>query len=212
LRRSLQYKELSKMELGSFPSIATTADGPGTAGAGLRQAVEHPRRGMACGLVAIAAGAWVIAAPALFGADEAADWGWHPLALAAGPGCAAILGGLVMLTARPRGVRTGGLLAVGAGLLLTLGAMAGPLWAGDRFGATGTLEDGLRLLVWIGFFCLAGMLVAGFSAYALGWLDTPPWGRTHRRARSHGQCESRRRRASATLVRPHPSARRRAGG
>src|SRR4051812_27603063 len=94
-----------------FRTIA--ADGPGTAGAGLiRRAVAHPRRGIASGLAAIAAGAWVVAAPLLFGADEAADWGWHATALAAGPGIAAVLAGCAMATARPRPVRWGGWLAV----------------------------------------------------------------------------------------------------
>jgi hypothetical protein len=190
-----------------FRSIV--ADGPGTAGAALHRPVEHPRRGIACGVVAIAAGAWAVAAPLLFGADEAADWGWHAVTLAAGPGCAAVLGGALMSGAHPRSVRAGGLLTLGAGLLLMLGALLGPLWAGARFGVNGELTDGVRLLVWIGFFCLAGGLMAAAGAYALALLDTPPWERVQRR--SPGRCESRRRRASATLGRPRTSARRRAG-
>jgi hypothetical protein len=167
-------------------STVTAAEGPGTAGAGL---------------LAIAAGAWAFAAPLLFGADEAADWGWHPLALAAGPALAAVAGGLLMLPARPRLVRGGGRLALAGGLVLILGAMAGPLWAGDRFGSVDAVGDSVRLLVWIGFFAIAGALVAGAGAHALGLLDTPPW--EGRRRRPHERCEARRRRAaSATLARP----------
>jgi hypothetical protein len=192
-------------------STVTAAEGPGTAGAGFKRPVAHPRRGIAGGVVAIAAGAWALAAPLLLGADEAADWGWHPLALAAGPALAAVAGGLLMLPARPRLVRAGGLLALAGGLALMLGALAGPLWAGDRFGTVDAVRDSVRLLVWIGFFAIAGALVAGAGAYALSLLDTPPWERRSRRP--HGRCEARRRRASAPLGRPHTSARRpHAGG
>ena len=192
-----------------FRSIA--ADGPGTVGAGLiHRTATHPRRGIASGLAAIAAGAWAIAAPLLFGADEAADWGWHATTLAVGPGLAAVLGGCAMVSARPRPVRWGGWLAVAAGLLLLGGALAGPLWAGDHFGSGDPFADSIRLLIWIGFFALAGLLVAAAGAYALGVLDTPPWERVRRR--SHSRCEARRRRASATLERPQTSARRRHAG
>jgi hypothetical protein len=167
-----------------FPSIA--ADGSGTAGAGI---------------VAIAAGAWAVAAPLLFGADEASDWGWHATAFAAGPGIAAAAGGLAMVR-----VRRGAWLALLGGLLLIADALLGPLWAGGRFGTTDALADAVRLLVWIGFFVVAGALAAGAGAYALGLLDTPPWERVGRRP--HSRCETRRRRASATLGRPHVSARR----
>src|SRR3954453_23590883 len=102
------------------------AAGPGTVGTGhVRRAVAHPRRGIAGGLVATAAVAWAVAAPLLFGADEAADWGWHATTLAAGPGCAAVLGGLLMATARPREVRAGGLLLLAAGPGLGVGGARG---------------------------------------------------------------------------------------
>src|SRR3954466_6214829 len=122
-----------------FRSIV--AAGPGTVGTGhVRRAVAHPRRGIAGGLVATAAGAWAVAAPLLFGADEAADWGWHATTLAAGPGCAAVLGGLLMATARPREVRAGGLLLVAAGVVLVLGALGGPLGGGGRVRGGGPLR------------------------------------------------------------------------
>src|SRR4051794_41324296 len=112
-----------------FRSIV--AAGPGTVGTGhVRRAVAHPRRGIAGGLVATAAGAWAVAAPLLFGADEAADWGWHATTLAAGPGCAAVLRGLLIAPPPPREGRAGGPPLGAAGLGVVARALVRPPWAG----------------------------------------------------------------------------------
>jgi hypothetical protein len=149
--------------------------------------------------VVIGVGAWAVLAPVAFGADEAALWGWNPLPLIAAPGVAAVLGGIGMLA----GKRFGGLLALGAGLWLAVGSTTGILWAGGAFGAERTLEDAVRLLLWVAFFFQAGALIAAFSAHALGLLDGLNLDRApltlDRRvgaSRPPVRCEARRRRGN----------------
>src|SRR3954467_15293478 len=107
-------------------------------------------RGTLAGLVAVGVGVWAIVAPAVFGADEAAQWGWNTLVLATVPGAVAGLGGLAML---PR-LRVGAHLAPASGMWLALASPTALLWAAGVSGAA--LGADLGLLLWVAFFVQAG--------------------------------------------------------
>src|SRR4051795_9350004 len=100
-------------------------------------------RGTLAGLVAVGAGAWAIVAPAVFGADEAAQGGWNVLLISTVPGAVAVLGGLVMLA----GWRAGAHLALASGVWLALGSPTALLWAAGATDAALAAE--LGLLLWV---------------------------------------------------------------
>jgi len=154
-------------------------------------------RGTPAGVVAACVGAWAIAAPAVFGADEAAQWGWNVLLIATVPGAAAVLGGLAMLARR----RVGAHLALASGLWLGLGSPTALLWAAGGTQAAVSPD----LLLWIAFFVQAGALVALSAAHVLGYLarlaaePPPPSSPRGRRLRDGEACEERRRRSNVNL-------------
>ena len=170
-------------------------------------------RGTLAGLVAVGVGVWAIVAPAVFGADEAAQWGWNTLLICIVPGAAAVLGGLGMLARR----RIGAQLAFGGGVWLALASPMALLWAAGASGEA--LGADMGLLVWVAFFVQAGGAIALSAAHVLGYLQrlTPappaaPAGRA-RRLDDGAACESRRRRSnvnlgSRPLVRPQRAGRR----
>ena len=151
---------------------------------------------MLAGLVMMCVGGWAIAAPAVFGADEAAQWGWNVLLIATVPGAAAALGGLAVVAGRRLGAR----LALAAGVWLALGSPTALLWAAGGTQAELTPD----LLLWVGFFVQAGALIAVCAAYVLGYLTRlaappPPGSQRRRRLRDGEPCETRRRRSTVNL-------------
>ena len=154
-------------------------------------------RGTLAGIVAAVVGGWAIAAPAVFGADEAAQWGWNVLLIATVPGAAAVLGGLAMLARR----RLGAHVALASGAWLALGSPTALLWA-----AGGTqAEVSADLLLWVVFFVQAGALIALSAAHVLGHLERltgaplPPRSPRGQRLRDGEACEARRRRSNVNL-------------
>lgn len=120
------------------------------------------------GLVLVPVGTWAALEPFLLGGW---DWSWHPgrFLLAFVPGIAAVLGGLVMLSARPRAAVAGGTLALAAGLWFIAGPVVYSLFEGTTLG---TLSGGesIRMLEWMPFFFGAGALISLVSSYGLGML------------------------------------------
>src|SRR3954453_18774677 len=125
-------------------------------------------RGTLAGLVTVGVGVWAIVAPAVFGADEAAQWGRHPLLIAIVPGAAAVLGGLGMLARR----RIGAQLAFGGGVWLALASPMALLWAAGASGES--LGADMGLLLWVAFFLQAGGAIALSAAHVLGYLQRLP--------------------------------------
>lgn len=96
------------------------------------------------------------------------------------PGAAALLGGLLLLTARTRGAAVlGGWLAVIAGVWFAIGPAVSLTWESGAGPIGPPLYGPTRqMLELIGYFYLLGALIIAFGAFALGRL-TPMRALTH---------------------------------
>jgi hypothetical protein len=130
--------------------------------------MSSKRKNTISGCLLIAVGAWAALAPFVVGTWP---WEWNPgrFLLAALPGGAAVLGGLIMLGGRRLLVSAGGTLALAGGLWFIVGPPTYALFVGHELG-TGPLGESIRVFQWVGFFFGAGAFISLLSSYALGFL------------------------------------------
>jgi hypothetical protein len=132
-------------------------------------------RGAVTGPLLMLLGAWGALIPFIghsFGYGFTPDntWAWTAARgwLEVAPGCAAFLGGALLMTTGNRlSAMVGGWLAAAAGAWFVLGTVVSPWWsAGD----IGTPTGGTSLAVWerIGMFSGLGIVIVLFAAMALG--------------------------------------------
>jgi hypothetical protein len=129
---------------------------------------SQQKRGSVGGCVLVAVGAWVAWAPFLIGGWA---WDWHSarVLLTAAPGAIVAIGGLIMLSGRPRQVSIGGALSLIGGLWFAAGPLAYAVLVGPEIGAAPSGES-VGVFQWVFFFLGAGAFISLVSAYALGLL------------------------------------------
>jgi hypothetical protein len=135
-------------------------------GKGFLEAIGEWSPATIAGVVLIPLGALAAVEPFLLGGW---DWSWHSgrYLLAVVPGAMAMIGGLVMLTGRPRAIVAGGGLALAAGAWFILAPMAYSVFASTTLGTASTGES-IRMLAWMPYFFVVGALVSVVSAHGLG--------------------------------------------
>ena len=105
----------------------------------------------------VALGAWAAVLPVALGLLEGPD------AQAVLPGAVVALSGALIVHGRPRSIRAGGLLAVGAALWFVVSPL-------DRLFDPGASVGALE---WCAFFFAPGMLIMLVGVHALGFLEAP---------------------------------------
>jgi hypothetical protein len=139
-------------------------------------------KGALTGLAIIALGLWAGLVPFVgpyfdfqIGTTNTWDWSANRFWLDVLPAAAAVLGGLLLLTAATRvSASAGGWLALAGGIWLVIGPTMSMLWesgdlgTGSAFGDTGT-----RVGEWIGFYFGPGVLIAALAGFALGRFMAP---------------------------------------
>jgi hypothetical protein len=133
---------------------------------GFLNTVRHWSPATVAGAVLVPLGAWAALEPFLLGGW---DWSWHTgrYLLAVVPGIAAMVGGLIMLSARPRAVIAGGSLALAAGVWFVVAPIAYSIFASTTLGTESTGES-IRMAAWIPYFFGVGALISLVSAHGLG--------------------------------------------
>lgn len=130
------------------------------------------------GAALLVLGAWGAALPFIgptFGyhMGRGAPWVWSEshATLHVAPGLAAVLGALLMISGRPRSVRSSGaLLALLGGVWFVIAPSLHPLWAGQSMGGgmVHMQSVGSAALSAIGYHYGTGALIIGLAAWTLG--------------------------------------------
>jgi hypothetical protein len=109
------------------------------------------------------------------GTTDTWDWSSNRFFLEVLPAAAAVLGGLMLVSAVTRASASfGGWLALAAGIWLVIGPTMSMLWESGNLGTGAAIGDtGTRVGEWIGFFYGPGALIAALAAFALGRFMAP---------------------------------------
>ncbi len=138
-------------------------------------------RGVVAGLLVLLLGAWGAIIPFVgpkvhyaFGTYASFHFTWERLWLDILPGVAAVLGGVLLITAatRVRGL-LGGWLAAAAGVWFAVGVPLSTLWRGAGNVGIGPAlgGDAHRATEWIGYFYGLGVVITFLAAFSIGRLS-----------------------------------------